>query len=84
MSDRALDQRAASQSDANRLVAPAVLALFAASDYAGGGVVTRQQNWASLRQGIVVWLDPDVETLTARLSSGDELCGPASYLADEV
>ena len=35
----------------------------------GGGVVTRQQNWASLRQGIVVWLDPDVETLTARLSS---------------
>ena len=38
----------------------------------GGGVVTRQQNWASLRQGIVVWLDPDVETLTARLSSGDE------------
>ena len=34
--------------------------------------VTRQQNWASLRQGIVVWLDPDVETLTARLSSGDE------------
>ena len=38
----------------------------------GGGGVTRQQNWASLRQGIVVWLDPDVETLTARLSSGDE------------
>ena len=35
-------------------------------------MVTRQQNWASLRQGIVVWLDPDVETLTARLSSGDE------------
>ena len=48
----------------------------------GGGVVTRQQNWASLRQGIVVWLDPDVETLTARLSSGDE-AGKRPLLQEE-
>ena len=38
----------------------------------GGGVVSRQQNWASLRQGIVVWIDPPLETLVQRLENSAE------------
>lgn len=38
----------------------------------GGGIVTVPGNWASLRTGIVVWLDTPVDVLAERLSSDEE------------
>ncbi len=35
----------------------------------GGGVVVRSQNWGVLHQGIVIWLDPGIERLWARLQA---------------
>ncbi len=35
----------------------------------GGGIVTRSENWGILHQGIVIWIDPDRETLVSRLQS---------------
>ena len=35
----------------------------------GGGVVTKSQNWGVLHQGIVIWIDPAIERLFARLKS---------------
>ena len=51
----------------------------------GGGIVTTKANWASLRQGIVVWLDVPTDSLAARLGSDAErakrpLLGPADEL----
>lgn len=37
----------------------------------GGGIVTRSPNWASLRNGIVVWLNPAVDILVNRLNGDD-------------
>lgn len=34
----------------------------------GGGIVTEQINWSYLRDGLVVWLDVDLEILKKRLS----------------
>ena len=34
----------------------------------GGGIIQKPVNWSYLRQGLVVWLDVDVETLKKRLS----------------
>lgn len=33
----------------------------------GGGVVTQQQNWRYLQQGVIVWLDAPLEVLLPRL-----------------
>lgn len=33
----------------------------------GGGIVTKQENWGSLRQGMVVWLDVTADVLWQRL-----------------
>jgi len=49
----------------------------------GGGVVSRQQNWASLRQGIVVWIDPPLETLVQRLENSAEK-GKRPLLKDDA
>ncbi len=35
----------------------------------GGGVVIRPENWGTLHQGIVIWLNPPLQTLTDRLQS---------------
>jgi len=35
----------------------------------GGGIVTQQQNWSYLRHGLVIWLDPDLATIIARLTA---------------
>ena len=37
----------------------------------GGGIIQKPINWSYLRQGLVVWLDVDVEILKKRIS-GDE------------
>ncbi len=37
----------------------------------GGGIVTRPQNWADLRHGVVVWLDLPPAILHARLMADD-------------
>jgi len=37
----------------------------------GGGIVTTQKNWASLRTGIVVWLDVPVDVLADRIAASD-------------
>ena len=34
----------------------------------GGGIIQKPVNWSYLRQGLIVWLDVDVETLKKRLS----------------
>ena len=34
----------------------------------GGGIITEQINWSYLRDGLVVWLDVDLEILKQRLS----------------
>ena len=33
----------------------------------GGGIVTQQENWGYLRHGLVIWLDPTLETIVERL-----------------
>ncbi len=35
----------------------------------GGGLVTKSANWGVLHQGIVVWLDPGISRLLARLQA---------------
>ena len=37
----------------------------------GGGIIQKPINWSYLRQGLIVWLDVDVEILKKRIS-GDE------------
>ncbi len=37
----------------------------------GGGIVTKNENWGILHQGVVIWLDPDVQTLFNRLQADD-------------
>ena len=37
----------------------------------GGGIIQKPLNWSYLRQGLVIWLDVDVEILRKRIS-GDE------------
>ncbi|MDX1977282.1 MAG: shikimate kinase [Pseudanabaenaceae cyanobacterium bins.68] len=37
----------------------------------GGGIVVNPQNWAYLRDGIVVWLDVELETLFSRLQQSE-------------
>ncbi len=34
----------------------------------GGGIVQRQENWEYLRQGLIVWLDADLNLLNQRLA----------------
>ena len=34
----------------------------------GGGVVTRQENWGHMRQGVVIWLDAPTELLLERIA----------------
>lgn len=34
----------------------------------GGGIIERQINWSYLRQGLVIWLDVDVEILKKRVA----------------
>jgi shikimate kinase len=35
----------------------------------GGGVVTRQENWGHMRQGVVIWLDAPTELLLERIGA---------------
>ena len=37
----------------------------------GGGIITEQINWSYLRDGLVVWLDVDLEILKERLSDDE-------------
>jgi shikimate kinase len=37
----------------------------------GGGIIQKQINWSYLRQGLIVWLDVDLEILKKRLSEDD-------------
>ncbi len=34
----------------------------------GGGIVQRSENWSCLRQGLIVWLDADLNLLNRRLA----------------
>ncbi len=34
----------------------------------GGGIIQQQINWSYLRQGLVIWLDVDLEILTKRVA----------------
>jgi shikimate kinase len=34
----------------------------------GGGIVLKSTNWGHLRQGLVIWLSPNVDTLESRLT----------------
>ena len=34
----------------------------------GGGIIQRQMNWSYLRQGLIIWLDTDLDIIQARLS----------------
>ena len=34
----------------------------------GGGIIKAQMNWSYLRQGLIVWLDVELETLKKRLA----------------
>ena len=34
----------------------------------GGGVIQKPINWSYLRQGLIIWLDPDIEVLKKRVS----------------
>ncbi len=49
----------------------------------GGGIVTRNQNWGILHQGIVIWLDPGRDRLLRRLES-DPLKRPLLNEKDPV
>lgn len=44
-------------------IAPGAPAMIAT----GGGIVQRQENWEYLRQGLIVWLDADLNLLNQRL-----------------
>jgi len=37
----------------------------------GGGIILRTKNWAHLRDGIVIWLDVDLEILFQRLAQSE-------------
>jgi shikimate kinase len=37
----------------------------------GGGIVLQRQNWSHLRDGIIIWLDVDLEILFQRLTYSD-------------
>jgi shikimate kinase len=45
----------------------------------GGGIVEKPINWSYLRQGLMIWLDADIEVLKARLA-GDRTRPLASKL----
>ena len=34
----------------------------------GGGIIQRQMNWSYLRQGLIIWLDTDIEIIKERLT----------------
>ncbi|MGF1588917.1 MAG: shikimate kinase [Pleurocapsa sp.] len=34
----------------------------------GGGIIQQQINWSYLRQGLIIWLDVDLETLQTRVA----------------
>jgi len=34
----------------------------------GGGIIQKPINWSYLRQGLIIWLDPDIEVLKKRIS----------------
>jgi shikimate kinase len=54
----------------------------------GGGVVTRQENWGHMRQGVVIWLDASTELLLERIAADPtprplmQSPDPAARLAD--
>ena len=35
----------------------------------GGGIIQRQMNWSYLRQGLIIWLDTDLEIIQERLET---------------
>lgn len=37
----------------------------------GGGIILKRENWGSLQQGLVIWLDVPVKVLVSRLSTDD-------------
>lgn len=37
----------------------------------GGGIIQKPINWSYLRQGLIVWLDADIEILQQRVSQDD-------------
>jgi shikimate kinase len=56
-----LGKLSADLKSANAPGAPATIAT-------GGGIVQRQKNWKYLRQGLIVWLDADLNLLNQRLA----------------
>mmetsp|Transcript_1914 Transcript_1914/g.2528 ORF Transcript_1914/g.2528 Transcript_1914/m.2528 type:complete len:170 (-) Transcript_1914:88-597(-) len=49
----------------------------------GGGIVLKQRNWASLRNGVVVWINPSIDILQKRLTSDQANLDSRPLLKDE-
>ena len=49
----------------------------------GGGIVTKQENWSYLQQGLVIWLDVPLTHLYDRLCA-DSQCRPLLQTADPL
>mmetsp|Transcript_2122 Transcript_2122/g.7525 ORF Transcript_2122/g.7525 Transcript_2122/m.7525 type:complete len:229 (+) Transcript_2122:28-714(+) len=50
----------------------------------GGGIVTQTANWAALRSGIVVWINPAVDVLEARLLGAEMESRPLLKDASDI
>ncbi len=51
----------------------------------GGGIIQKPINWSYLRQGLIIWLDPDIEVLKKRISKNQNrpLAGQLESLLEQ-
>lgn len=51
----------------------------------GGGIIQKPVNWSYLRQGLIIWLDPDIEVLKKRVSKNQNrpLAGKLESLLEQ-